>query len=211
MGRPYQNHYLNEEQKKIVEDNMHFLWFYYGKHISSRHKLNPCEQDDIIEALHWGICMAAEAYNPDKGKFSTICQWHFKSAVNEYFRQENLFRGRYFLTPFITDENISEEAGMTEDFCTVQSTRTIYNDRVSWESIEEFLDNVHLTSVEKQIVAFYWHFGFSKQEIGNMLGYTKENIRLMANVALEKVREYANANDYKFSDFISYDKMDGAA
>ncbi len=210
MARPYGGHYLTEERKKVVEENMYFLWYYYKKHVTSRWKnLTDTEQDDIIECLHWGICLAAEAWDPDRGKFSTVCKLHFKSIVTNYFRERKLFYGRYQLTPFIYDAKISDSMMATENFSLVKKGGTVSrvdiernNNRVKWEDILFLLERSGLNSFEERLIYLKYQDGLTLEDIGKIYGYSRERIRQFLKIATEKIHEFAFKSGLTILDFM---------
>lgn len=205
MARPYEGHYLTEERKKVVEENMNFLWYYYKKNITSRWKdLTTTEQDDIIECLHWGICLAAEAWDPDRGKFTTICRWHFKSIITNYFRESKLFYGRFYLIPFISDEGMA-----AENFSMVKKGGAVsradierHNNRVKWDDILFLLERSELDSFEEQLIYLKYQDGQSLKDIGKTYGYSGERVRQLLKIAVEKIHSYALESGLTIYDFI---------
>ena len=207
MTRPYEGHYLTEERKKIAEENINFIWYYYKKFVSSKHKLNSTEKDDVIEALYWGLCLAAEAWDPEKGKFSTICQWYFRSAVNDYFRRRKLFYGRYTLIPFIFDENVNGDFNnTTENFTIIKKQGTPEEldkkEKITWDDISCLFEDIDLEPNEDEVLLYHFKYGYNLKEVGNLMGLTGERVRQIKECIIEKAKEYVDLMGLEFEDFV---------
>lgn len=209
MPRPYEGHYLTEEKKKVVEDNMHFLWYYYKKHITSRYReLNETQKEEIVEALHWGICLAAEAWEEEKGKFTTICQWYFKSVVTNYFRERSLFYDRYELIPFIHDDNIDEESSRNDDMFFTPVKKGGFDEdldckkNILWEDISFMFDEINMSPQEEEIVSYHYKHRFTLSEIGEMLCMSRERIRQIMGDIFERLKQYVLDSGLEYEDFV---------
>lgn len=191
MPRLHKRHYLTENKKKIVEDNMNFLWFYYKKCIVPKcKKLCFIEQDDIIDCLYWGICKAADAYNPDKGAFTTICKWYFRGEISDYLRKRKLYYSRFELTPFgyndVQNNNYDNPLQFLVD------DRSDVCEKLSFEDINCIFKEAELTCQEKKVLIDYYKHDLTYKEISIAIGCSREKVRQIAIGAIEKVREYIN-------------------
>lgn len=85
MTRPYEGHYLNEEQKKLAADNINLVWWYIDKKLLRYNKIEPKEIDDVAGYLMWQLCMAAEGFDPKMGyKFSTYAKVALNGGIYRY-------------------------------------------------------------------------------------------------------------------------------
>lgn len=212
MTRPYGVHYLTEEQKKIVEDNIYFVWYFYEKDVVKRYSnvLCPEELDEILARLFFGICLAAENWEPSRGAFTTCCVWYFKSAIGNYFREKKLFNSRYTLTPFISDDNISEDCnidhmtyyiptkgGLVEEYDGIEK-----KDKITWDNISFLFDRIEKTPQEEEVILYYYKYKFTMQEVGDMLGLTRERVRQLLVPVIDKLKLFVCESGLTYNDVV---------
>lgn len=211
MPRPYEGHHLTEEQKRIVEDNMYYLWYYYKKNVSQRFfHLDETQKDDLMESLHWAICLAAENWDPERGKFTTACEWYFKSAITNYFRERKLFYGRYTLIPFIHDDSIDDESSRNDDINYlivkkggVEDPSDKKRQQIGWGDISYLFNEIDMTPQESEIIMYLYQYKFSSIEIAKMMGISRERIRQLKDGVVEKLKDYMKLAGLTLEDFIS--------
>lgn len=219
MARPYKGHLLTEEQKKIVEENINFVWYYYGQRVSNRHSnINNTDKDEIISCLFFGLCLAAEKYDPHKGKFSTIASWYLRSEVSNYFRERGLFYNRYFLTPFIFDNELNSDAdnihGLSEEgykkinrdgaIEEPEDVNSLYYEKIKWEDMEYIINGACLCYKEKTILSLFYRNGHTYKEISKIMGMSRERIRQINESSIEKIRQFINEIGIKKEDIVEY-------
>ena len=72
---------LNDEQRKLVEDNYYLMYYFSGKH-----KVPLREYSDI---LAYALCKAAYYYDAKKGEFSTIAMLVMKNELLTEYTKNN--------------------------------------------------------------------------------------------------------------------------
>ena len=75
---------LNDEQRKLIEDNYKLIRFLYR-----RSYIRVCSWEVFQGLGHEAMCKAALGYDPSKGKFTTYFTWKIKQAIEHYFRCNN--------------------------------------------------------------------------------------------------------------------------
>ena len=75
---------LNDEQRKLIEDNYKLIRFLYRRSYT-----RVCSWEVFQGLGHEAICKAALGYDPSKGKFTTYFTWKIKQAIEHYFRCNN--------------------------------------------------------------------------------------------------------------------------
>lgn len=217
MGRPYGNHKLNKEQKKLVEKNINFVKYYFHKKIYP-HYFHKGSQflDDLRSCLYAGLCFAAESYNPEKGAFTTHCVWHFRSKIQEYLKIEKKFHERYKIIPFV--KNNINNINTNNSNLDVEDTMIFFcfkgKDSYKYEGdlgdipdleLKDFsvlLENADLTEKEQLVISLLYQKNLIYAEAGKILGVTGECVRLWKNSALKKMREYALSNNIIMQDIL---------
>ncbi len=72
---------LNDAQRKLAEDNIGLVYFTIGKYYSSL-----TGDDDVISAGMEGLCIAAEKFDPGRGKFSTYAVAVIRNLIRTEIR-----------------------------------------------------------------------------------------------------------------------------
>lgn len=96
---------LNEEQKKLVEDNIALVHFTLRKHFSA----SLSRDEDIISAGYEGLCIAAGKFDPKKGAFSSLAV----QCIRNYIRTELYYRSKHRNRQVYIDNSITDEDDVT--------------------------------------------------------------------------------------------------
>ena len=152
---------LNDEQKKLVEDNIGLLYYCLKKHSID---------EEYYGTLALGLCKAACSYDSSKGKFSTFA---IMCMLNEYkceLRKDKASKRvpEYLCSSVYT--NIQTSTG--DENLTVLDT--IIGKLDVWDDII-CLDFSLLTMQEKQIVNLLYQ-DHNQSEIGRMIGVSQSVI-----------------------------------
>ena len=67
---------LNDEQRKLIEDNYKLIRFLYRRSYT-----RVCSWEVFQGLGHEAMCKAALGYDPSKGKFTTYFTWKIKQAI----------------------------------------------------------------------------------------------------------------------------------
>lgn len=204
MARPFEGHLLTEEQKRLVEENINFVWYFYNNHVSESVKnLNKTDKEELISDLFLNLCLAAEKYDPNRGKFTTIANFYLRRAVSRYFETKKSFSNKLKLYPFITDDNISldftnHEKIDGEKYYKVskhggkieESNISEYFEKLKWEEIIFLINSSFLSEEEKKIFLYFYRDEYSFSEIKDVLGLSRASIFQKRNSALQKIKKY---------------------
>tara|TARA_Y100000310_G_C20703345_1_gene832117 strand:- start:4482 stop:5099 length:618 start_codon:yes stop_codon:yes gene_type:complete len=203
MPRPYKGHLLTEEQKKLAGDNYRLALKFVGQLYSQR-KIREWEVEEVKSYMYWQICTCAEKYDPEqlneegrKATFATMAFRGFKGAFQYYREYEQRWRGRYFLTDFLT----TNDDGDRESFRELRDIRG-EKKKVKINEIKSIFGIVDLSLMERQVIDLYFDQKFTFVEIGDMFGLSRETIRNHYKAVLEKAKTYIDENGLELKDFI---------
>lgn len=75
---------LNDEQRKLIEDNYSLIKYFYGRKFK-----NLIDYDTYLGVAHVAICKAAYTYDSSKSKFTSYFFLKLKTDISRYFRSIN--------------------------------------------------------------------------------------------------------------------------
>lgn len=199
MGRQYGFHHLSDERRKIAEDNVHFVWYYYGKYIRPRYAhLKENELEEISAQMLFFFCQAVENWDPKRGKLTTIAALYFKSGINAMFGSKSVFLKKHSLSPFLPCEDFDDEGYALGSELAWEPEEKF---QVNWDSVCNLFQDAELTEQEIAIVNMKYHEGYNNLQIGEMIGVTKERARQLSKEAIVKIKRVILLNNYKTRDF----------
>jgi RNA polymerase sigma factor (sigma-70 family) len=140
------------------------------------------DEDDRLSEAMYGLCRAVERFNPWRGyRFSTYACNAIGRALGRREKREKRYRQ---LFPVQHDVLFERPSGPFD------SSAELYAERLS-RAIEENLAD--LTKLEAKVIALRFPRKDGRRptlrEIGDAVGLSKERIRQVQNVALNKLRE----------------------
>lgn len=71
---------LNDEQRKLIEDNYSLIW-----HLHEEHFTKFKDFDTYMDLGRMAICKAALKWDESKGNFGTYFRWVLQSEINKYY------------------------------------------------------------------------------------------------------------------------------
>lgn len=77
---------LNDDQRKMVEDNMPLVFFFINKFCFIYSRARASEIEDLRQELFVGLCRAAYEYRPELGGFASYAIWWFRSFLVKWRR-----------------------------------------------------------------------------------------------------------------------------
>lgn len=161
----------------IVERNLGLVYSMLGRFSSRR-----TDEDDLLSDAMLALTRAADRFNPWRGyRFSTYaCNVIARALMRRGKRESNYRR----LFP------IQHDASFERPDQVADADSELYVERLRRILEQNVCD---LTEMETQILAQRFPEGqkakLTFQEIGNAVGLSKERVRQIQNVALEKLRE----------------------
>lgn len=155
---------MNDEQKKLAEENISLVYFTLKKYFSP----NVHDDEDCIAAGMEGLCIAAEGFDPDKGKFSTYAAQCIRNTVRTELRS----RQKHLSNIYLSNVTASEETDTTfEEYHGGDDPG--YMDVETNNQIDEF--ETILTIVEKDIFRKTRN-GKSPLQISEETGLTRSKV-----------------------------------
>ena len=166
---------LNEEQKKLVEDNHSLIyWFAKKYHV-------PIEE--YYDVLAQGLCMAAYHYDPSKCSFSTYAYLCMNTEMHvEYrktLRKSEIPQGNIFHY---------ENAWQLSDLIpTNEKTENKVIDKISYENLISLLNDI-LNDKDKEVLTHIVN-GLTMREIAKIEGTSHQAIHNRMKKIREKVKK----------------------
>lgn len=197
MTRPYGGHYLTEEQKKMAEENVPIVWWFIKN--KALKIIEPHEIDECASELLFGLCLAAELFNPIKGcTFMTYANCVMKNFLYRYLSLRDKFNQRFICTDWVMrGENFdNKNESLNEPICEE------YEKPIEWNNIKWIFDYITMNDIEEQIIFFYYEQKKSYKEIGKLLGVSREYVRLNIQNIAQRLREALEKNNITILDLI---------
>lgn len=122
---------LNEEQQKLVEDNLGLVGFVLSRYFSNGRRVLATE-DDAVQIGRLALCKAAERYDSSAGKFSTYAVHTIVGEYKRYNREQMLDIRRVNTEAVSLDRlcEIAEESGRDPMFGQIVSNVEPFEDRI---------------------------------------------------------------------------------
>jgi RNA polymerase sigma factor (sigma-70 family) len=193
MGRPFAHHDpLTEEQKQLAEDNIYVVWWFLKKCVSTR-QIAPHEMDDCASYLFWTYCLSAKSFDPSYGKkFGNYAIKNLRGGLSHFIYHRESFTKRFTVTDFMKHEDGGEF-----------SYEAIYEEaekHVQWDDIKWLFDLIEMDPFEKEVIFLYYEQSHTLKGIGQMFGLTRERIRQIVKVVIEKLQDAVIEHDIHYSD-----------
>lgn len=169
---------LNDEQRKLVEDNEGLIWYIGSKYIGRGY--NPNEE---YGELALGLCRAALSYNKDSGvKFSTYASAVLINVIKEYFRSMQANKRKISSLSISLDQPVYEKDGGV--LCIEDMLGTEYlEDSLILFDLEDILDERELTVCKLR------YQGMNQTEIANIIGISQVGVSRLLSRVKKKVEE----------------------
>jgi len=197
MLKCYKEHYLNEEQKILIEDNLPLLWWFLYKQVVVLGIIQYSEIEECQSNLMWYMCMSAERFNDNKGvKFGTFAMLGLKSGLSRYLDLRNRRWSREILTDFKCRGDDGKEYSAEPKFI------SRYEKRIFWNDVKELFNMITMTSLEKKIIYYYYKKRYTFKKIGEIVGYSRERIRQIHKGIIDKIKIKVEEYDLVIKDFL---------
>lgn len=182
-------------QNEILTANLRFVF-----NIASRYKGNGAAISDLISEGNLGLVKAIEKFDPDRDvKFISYAVWWVRNAMQEFIKKRQVMlsieKDEDTLNTPVLNNGIGYDC---EDEYVIKAETVLSNEedeekrelnKNQRKIVNELLSS--LTERERFIVEQYYGINSKEknlEEIGNILGITKERVRQCKNVAFSKMR-----------------------
>lgn len=178
-------------RNKIVEANLKFV-ISVAKHYRGR----GLSYGDLIAEGNIGLIKAMEHYDATKGfKLISYAVWWIKQAIMDALSKRNELDTEDISRKLSTSQKESDESSLYEedDF----EPHYLVADEQTNEVNREFLKAIISTLDEREQEIIWRHYGLGGEkemtfeDIGQILGLTKERVRQINNKSLKKLRHLA--------------------
>jgi len=182
-------------QNEILTANLRFVF-----NVASRYKGNGAAISDLISEGNMGLVKAIQKFNPEKDvKFISYAVWWIRNAMQEFIKKRQTTlniekEDDYLNSPVITDSfNVDDEDDYVTKRETVLSNEEDETKRELHKNQKKIVDELlsNLSWRERFIIEQYYGINEKEknlEEIGKMLGITKERVRQIKKVSLSKLR-----------------------
>ena len=154
---------MNDEQRKLAEDNMTLVHFIINKYFPQHNY-----DDDVIQAGMVGLCKATMAWDKDKGAFSTIATNYILNHIRTHFGK-NKQKAEVLSLEYEYDDSMTLADVVKGD-----------SDVSSVCGVIDFLSNETETN---QKVLLMLAQGYKSKEIAEILGMTRSNVNTIKRMA----------------------------
>ena len=160
-----------KDKQRLMEDNINLVYY-----IVSHDYPSYIHDDDIVQSGMLGLCMAADRYDPEKGKFSTYASKRIRGEINnEFIRRKKHSVAVSLDTPIGND-------GTLEDVLMGQND-VDYIDHSFYSQL----------TTEEQTVFNLSNVGYSSDEIANITNLNIQKVQKILRLIKKKwSRTYAD-------------------
>ncbi len=196
-------------QNEILTANLRFVF-----NVANRYKGNGASISDLISEGNLGLIKAIQKFNPEKDvKFISYAVWWIRNSMQEFIKK------RQISLSFEKDENSLNAPIKNNDFsydiedeCVIKKDTVLSNEedenkkelhKNQRKVVDQLLSN--LSEREKMIIELYYGINGEEknlEEIGSLLGITKERTRQIKKKCIDKLRSeilLLEASDFLFT------------
>lgn len=174
---------LTREQQRLVADNQALLRWWLDRQVLRRRHLSEEDRDELFFRCQLCLILAAQRYDPTRGKFTTYAVWYIRSAISEWRR---ITERRRRIGKFVS---LSVLLG-SEKWGACAELQAPAHDPLSGLTQEEL--EAHCSSVLKpqqwRVLRLRVVAGMTLGEVGAALRLSKERIRQVEIQALQRLR-----------------------
>jgi len=181
--------YLNNEQKKLIENNLDIVKWAIYSHITVNETVYGLNYDDLFQEGCLLLCRAAATYNGELAQFDTYAQVVVKNGLLAYCKK--MWRKHKHTINFNDISSDSED--ITNPISDNQITKDIYNSFISDTVVFDLLESVKLEysgitrlgidALELKIK------GYTGAEIAQLWGVRQNTIGAWITRAKNKLRQ----------------------
>ena len=206
----------SKNRKKLIECNLKLVVFVAKRFFNrSYESLTPM---DLIEAGNIGLIEAIEKFDYKKGyRFSTYASHYIKKEIiKEIYNADRMIRRPYYYEEKLTKnkENVDNILSLEEDITNLLTEDSkplmyfikddscdIYED-ISYFELKEIINDILNTLTPRQKQVLLLRYGFDNnefknlEEVGKLIGISREGTRKALVKAFKKVRDNKDLKDY---------------
>lgn len=175
------NQTLNDEQRKLVEDNHNLIYSFL-----ERRNLSLDAIEDWYGTAAIGLCKAAMVYDENRGcKFSTLSYIIMDNEVKRTMRDNR----KCVSDTFSLDAPVEEVDDITYSDTILDSNDLEYSACIN-DAINTALRS--LSDRDRGIIEMIVDYGMKYEEIANRLKMTRANVSRIYKKFLDKIKAYFN-------------------
>lgn len=193
---------LTDEERKLVEQNHKLILKYLADHSATM------EYEDWYDVLAVGLCKAAKAYNPDRGRFSTLAFACFKTEVGKVYRETNPKKQQMYDNMVYFDACVDEEGEYDGDWIENLAPQkySVQSNVLSHCILEEYFEKRKIREQTREIFSLF-QYGYTQREIADKLDCTVANVsrvkrefeEYLSGKSEEKINMKATKNKQKMN------------
>lgn len=169
---------LNDEQKKLVEENHSLIYWFASK--------NSVPVEEYYDTLAIALCKAARDYDSNIGSFSTCAFAYMRNELFMKYRDENLLKKNIPKEDIIhfDNDNIWEYSNL------LPSSELVENEVLDKEYYDEIVQQICDLLNDRDTEIFkYLLEGLTMRDIAKKIGLSYQRIHQIIKTIREKVRK----------------------
>lgn len=163
---------LNDEQRKLVEDNHNLIWWFIHNKCPSAPYI-----DDIYGMLAIVLCNCALKYNPERGAFSTLVIRSFRSMIARHWYLAKMAPRAIHLEDMMSldyEYNTGNDAYTPKDIIPDK-----HNPGYDLAELKVLYAQTQMTPQQRTVMYYKLYYEYTDTEIA----------KLMGNISRERVRQ----------------------
>jgi len=169
------NNKLTEEQKKLIEDNLPFMYWWFERH----HIYNEDTQQDLL----YNFCALIHLYDLERGAITTFIDVLNRSKIGKLWKRDNQRQAFEKFAVCLDDYVFSDASDSKDSSYTWQETIGDFDFNLDRYENKEFCNFIlnkikedkKLKKKDKDILDAYINIG-NMSAVGRMFGVTRQQI-----------------------------------
>lgn len=158
---------MNDKQQ-LIQENINLVHFLISKQYP-----NYRFDDDMVQCGMLGLCLAAENYDPKRGKFSAYARKFILGEINREFQNRKAVSKNVSLETRVGDELRLEDVIVDED-------DIAYMDDAFYEQLTD--DELTILQLDNR--------GFTTDEIADKSGFNVQKVQKLLRITRKKWRKF---------------------
>lgn len=171
---------LNEDQRKMVEENLKLVPFTVSRFIGK----SKLEMEDIMSLGYIGLCRAAISYTPGRGNFSTYAVRSIRNSILREFQNDKCKCRHTDMEVISLNQTVPGIENSSELFEVIMDRRV----DVETEVIDRIIcrDILERIPVAKRI----YYDGESPKDVAKEKKMTKQHVYITCKRELERAKKF---------------------